>query len=84
MEIFGDNLKLSFTFTLKELRCELSSSFYIISDSEERGILFLQKAVIFEIKKKNENKRKHGVPDFFHKQEEERPFNNLTRYKTSR
>ena len=81
MEIFGDNLKLSFTFTLKELRCELSSSFYIISDSEERGILYLQKAVIFEIK---ENKRKHRVPDFFHKQEEERPFNNLTRYKTSR
>ena len=84
MEIFGDNLKLSFTFTLKELRCELSSSFYIISDSEERGILFLQKAVIFEIKKKNENKRKHRVPDFFHKQEEERPFSNLTRNKTSR
>ena len=29
----------------------------------------LQIAVIFEIKKKNESKRKHQVPEFFHKQE---------------
>ena len=35
-------------------------------------------------KKKNESKRKHRVPEFFPKQEEKRPFNNLTRNKTSR
>ena len=37
-----------------------------------------------KIKKKNESKRKHRVPEFFPKQEEKRPFNNLTRNKTSR
>ena len=75
--IFGDNfkaiiLKISVRFTLKD------------SDSEEGGILFLQIAVMFEIKKKNESKRKHRVPEFFCKQEEKRPFNNLTRNKTCR
>ena len=30
------------------------------------------------MKNKNESKRKHWVPEFFHKQEEKRPFNNLT------
>ena len=30
------------------------------------------------MKKKNESKRKHRVPEFFHKQEEKRPFNNST------
>ena len=30
------------------------------------------------MKTKNESKRKHQVPEFFHKQEEKRPFNNLT------
>ena len=60
-------LKISVRFTLKELRCELSSSFDIIS------------ALMFEMKKKNESKRKHRVPKFFHKQEEKRPFKNLTR-----
>ena len=54
------------------------SSFNIISDSEEGGILFLQIAVMFEMKNKNESKRKHRVPEFFHKREEKRPFNNLT------
>ena len=29
-------------------------------------------------KKKNESKRKHVVPEYFDKQEEKRPFNNLT------
>ena len=38
----------------------------------------MQIAVIFEMKKKNESKRKHRVPEFFYKQEEKRPFNNLT------
>ena len=68
--IFGHNfkaliLKISVRFTLKELRCKFSSSFY--SDSEEGDILFLQKAVMFEIKKKNKSRRKHRVPEFFHK-----------------
>ena len=85
--IFGDNfkaifLKLSVRFTLKELRCKLSSSFY--SDYEEGDILLLQKGVMFEIKKKNKSKRKHRVPEFFHNQEEKRPFNKLIRNKTSR
>ena len=34
-------------------------------------------AVISEMKKKTESKRKHRVPEFFHKQEEKRLFNNL-------
>ena len=38
----------------------------------------MQVEVIFGMKKKNDNKRKHRVPEFFHKQEEKRPFNNLT------
>ena len=59
-------LKISARFTLKELRCELSSSFDIISNSLERGVLFLQIAVI----------------ELFYKQEVKTPFNNLTRNKT--
>ena len=59
-------LKISARFTLKELRCELSSSFDIISNSLERGVLFLQIAVI----------------ELFYKQAVKRPFNNLTRNKT--
>ena len=59
---------MSVRFTLKELKCELSSSFYIILDSEEGDILFLQITVMFEMKKKNESKRKHLVLEFFHKQ----------------
>ena len=45
-------LKISVRFTLKELRWEFSSSFGIISGSEEGGILFLQIAVMFGMKKK--------------------------------
>ena len=65
-------LKISVRFTLKELRCEFSSSFDIISGSEEGGILSLQIAVVFGVKKKkkNESKRKHCVPGFFDKQED--------------
>ena len=79
-------LKISVRFTLKELRCEFSSSFDIISDSVEGGDLFLQIAVMLGMKKrkKNESKRKHRLPQLFHKQDEKRPFNNLTRNKTSR
>ena len=54
----------------------------MISDSEEGDMLFLQIMVMFEIEK-NETIRKHWVLEFFHKQEEKRPFNNLTRNKTS-
>ena len=75
--------KIPVGFTLKELRFDFSSSLYIISDSEVRGILFLQIVVLFEMKKKNESKRKHRVPGFFHKQEEKIPFNNI-KNKTSR
>ena len=39
-------LKISVRFTLKELRCEFSSSFNIISGSEEGGILFLQGLIL--------------------------------------
>ena len=46
-------LKISVRFTLKELRCEFSSSFDIISGSEEGGILFLQIVVMFGMEKKN-------------------------------
>ena len=42
------------------------------------SIFFLQLAVMFEMNNKNESKRKHRVPQFFHKQEEKSPFNNLT------
>ena len=60
-------LKISVRFTLKELSCEFSSFFDIISGSEEGGILFLQIAVMFGMtkKKKNDSKRKHCVPNFF-------------------
>ena len=70
-------LQISVRFTVKKLRCELSRSFNIISDCEEGVILFLQMVVMFEMKNKNESKKKHQVPEFFHKQEEKRPFNNL-------
>ena len=45
-------LKISVRFTLEELRWEFLSSFGMISDSEERGILFLQITVMFGMKKK--------------------------------
>ena len=51
------------------------------------GILLLQRAVVFGMKKKkkkNVSKRKHRVPEFFQEQVKKRPFNNLTRNKTSR
>ena len=77
-------LTTSVRFTLKELRCDFPSFFDIISGSEEGNILFLPIVVMFGMKKKkkkkkmNESKRKHRVPELFHKQEEKRPFNNLT------
>ena len=61
---------------MKELSCELSSSFNIISDSEEASIFF-QIAVMFEMENKNEGKRKYRVPEFFTNKKKKRPFNNL-------
>ena len=60
-------LKTPVRFTRKELTCEFSSFFDIISGSEEGGILFLQIAVMFGMtkKKKNDSKRKHCGPNFF-------------------
>ena len=54
-------LKISVRFKLKELRCEFSSSFDIISGSEEEGILFLQIAVMFEMKKKKRTRVKENI-----------------------
>ena len=76
-------LEISVRFTLNELRHEFSSSFDVIADFEEEGISILQIAVMFGIKKKNESKTKHRVPEFLHKKEDKIPFNNLTRNKTS-
>ena len=45
-------LKISVRWTLKELRCEFSSSFDIISGYEEGGILFLQITAKFGMKRK--------------------------------
>ena len=45
-------LKISVRYTLKELRWEFSSSFGIISGSEDEGIFFLQIAIMFGMKKK--------------------------------
>ena len=52
-------LKISVRLTLKELTCELSSCFDINSDFEKGGVLFLQTAFMFEMRKKNESKGKH-------------------------
>ena len=57
-------LKTSVSFTLKELRCEISSSFDTVLGSEEGGILFLQITGMFEMKRKNESKRKHRIAEF--------------------
>ena len=48
--------KISVSFTLKELGCEFSSSFDIISGYEEGGMLFLRIAVMFGMKKKKKKR----------------------------
>ena len=55
-------LEIFVRFTLKELRFEIlsSSSLSIISDSEKGVILFLQIAVMFEIKNKMRVKENIG------------------------
>ena len=57
-------LKISIRFHTKKLRCELSSSFDIILDSKEGCFLCLQIAVVLQLKKNNESKRKHQVLEF--------------------
>ena len=69
-------LKISDRLTLKEVRCELSSSFGIISGTEKEGILFLEIAVIFKMKKKNESKKTLGTR-IFSQTRRKRPFKNL-------
>ena len=83
--IFWDNFrrkleiifKISVRFKLNELRCKFLSFFDIISDSEEGGILFLQIAIMFEMK------NWMGAKEKIEKQEEKIPFNKLTRNKTN-
>ena len=50
-------LTTSVRFTLKELRCDFSSFFDIISGSEEGNILFLPIVVMFGMKKKKKRMR---------------------------
>ena len=73
-------LKLSVRFTLKELRCEFSSFFDIISGSEERDILFLQIAVMFGINKVKEDIRYWNFFTDKKKKDHQfnKPINNLT------
>ena len=69
-------LKISARFTLKEVRCELSSSFGTISGTEKEGILFLEVAVIFKMKNKNESKKASDAR-IFSQTRRKRPFKNL-------
>ena len=48
-----------------------------MSDSEGKGILFLQLVVLFKMKKKKRRKRKIWVRELFRKREEKGAFNNL-------
>ena len=67
--------KIFVRFALKELKRKFSSSFDVVLGSEEGDILFFQIVAMFGMtkkrkKKRNECKRKHQIPEFFHKQEE--------------
>ena len=53
LKIFGD-LKISVGFILKELRCELSSSFDIISDWKGRYFIFANSGYIWNEKEEGE------------------------------
>ena len=77
-------LKTSVRFSLKK-RDDVNFKVLISYQTLEREVffLFLLIAVVFELKKKNESKRKYRVPKFFHRREEKRPFNNLTRNEIS-
>ena len=48
-----------------------------MSDSEGKGILFLQLVVLFKVKEKKRRKRKMWVRELFSKQEEKGVFNSL-------
>ena len=54
-------LTTSVRFTLKELRCDFSSFFDIISGSEEGNVLFLPIAVMFGMKKKKRMRVKENI-----------------------
>ena len=60
LKIFVD-LKLSVRFTRKELRCELSSSFDIISNSEKQGMLFFANCGRLYLKTKRRMKVKENT-----------------------
>ena len=49
----------------------------MMSDSEERDILFLQLVVLFKMEKNKSRKRKKWVRELFRKWEEEGAFNSL-------
>ena len=76
-------LKTYVRFTLKELSCEFLSSFNIISGSEGGGILFLQIAAVFSVKK-NKDEGKIKYQNVFTKKKKKKTFNNLIINKTSR
>ena len=52
-----------------------------MSDSEGKDILFLQRMVLFKMKKKKRIQRKIRVRELFHKREEQGAFNNLIQKK---
>ena len=70
-------LKISVRFTLKELRYVISSSFDIISGSDEGGILLKKKKKVWEQKKTSGT----GI---FSQTRRKKTINNLTINKTSR
>ena len=59
-----------------EYKIWIMKFFWYHVHSEEEDILFLQLAVLFKIKKKEERKRKKWVRELFRKQEEKGAFNN--------
>ena len=52
-----------------------------MSDSEGKDILFLQRMVLFKMKKKKRIQRKIRVRELFHKREEQGAFSNLIQKK---
>ena len=50
----------------------------------KRYFIFANSGYVWSEKKRMRVKRKNRIPEFFHKEEEKRPLNNLKRNKTSR
>ena len=69
-------------FTLKDLGCELSSSFDIRSDCEEGDAFLLQLAILFKTKRRMSGKENTGTRNFLKTRRRRR--SNLTRIETSR